>query len=125
MAVTSGILPGTYDRDRRPVETADIVVPAALCGIVYELPVDRKHSQADFPRRSSWLPYVARAVQDECLRCPGERVSAESTAVEWFTPAEIDDRMAETYAILTLSALNEAVPHVRTHGGRYPLEKSA
>ncbi|MFC7221320.1 GntR family transcriptional regulator [Streptomyces polyrhachis] len=30
-----------YDSDGRAVETADIVVPAALCEIVYELPVSR------------------------------------------------------------------------------------
>ncbi|MER8041879.1 UTRA domain-containing protein [Streptomyces sp. NPDC094032] len=34
--------PATYYSDEgRPVETADIVVPAALCEIVYEIPVGR------------------------------------------------------------------------------------
>ncbi|MGW6456290.1 GntR family transcriptional regulator [Streptomyces sp. NPDC055078] len=31
-----------YSDDGRPVETADIVVPAALCEIVYEVPVSRR-----------------------------------------------------------------------------------
>ena len=32
----------TYYSDQgRPVETADIVVPAALCEIVYEVPISR------------------------------------------------------------------------------------
>lgn len=30
-----------YSDDGRPVETADIVVPAALCEIVYEIPISR------------------------------------------------------------------------------------
>ncbi|WP_434744395.1 GntR family transcriptional regulator [Streptomyces sp. A-14] len=30
-----------YSDDERPVETADIVVPAALCEIVYEVPISR------------------------------------------------------------------------------------
>ncbi|GAA2420735.1 hypothetical protein GCM10010421_02600 [Streptomyces glaucus] len=30
-----------YSDDGRPVETADIVVPAARCEIVYEIPVNR------------------------------------------------------------------------------------
>ena len=29
-----------YAEDGRPVETADIVVPASLCEIVYEVPVN-------------------------------------------------------------------------------------
>ncbi|BFP53737.1 hypothetical protein SCMC78_35440 [Streptomyces sp. CMC78] len=30
-----------YSDDGRPVETADIVVPAAHCEIVYEIPINR------------------------------------------------------------------------------------
>lgn len=37
-----------------------------------------------------------------------ERTSTESTAVEWLTPEEITDRMAEVYAIRLLDALDEA-----------------
>ncbi|MEU0403331.1 NUDIX domain-containing protein [Streptomyces sp. NPDC006197] len=54
-----------------------------------------------------------------------ERTSDESTAVDWLTPAEIKERMAEVYAIRLLDALDENGPHVRSHDGRHLLEASA
>ncbi|MFI8995702.1 NUDIX hydrolase [Streptomyces sp. NPDC053542] len=52
-----------------------------------------------------------------------ERTSSESTAVEWLTPAEVETRMAEVYAVRVLDALNSATaPHVRAHDGRHLLE---
>ncbi|WP_031069895.1 NUDIX hydrolase [Streptomyces sp. NRRL S-118] len=47
-----------------------------------------------------------------------ERTSDESTAVEWLTPAEVEERMAEVFAIRLLDALDGAGPHVRSHDGR-------
>ncbi|MFJ3694918.1 NUDIX hydrolase [Streptomyces sp. NPDC090052] len=47
-----------------------------------------------------------------------ERTSDESTAVAWLTPAEVEETMAEVYAIRLLDALDGAGPHVRSHDGR-------
>ncbi|MFI6726640.1 NUDIX hydrolase [Streptomyces atratus] len=47
-----------------------------------------------------------------------ERTSDESTAVAWLTPEEVEERMAEVYAIRLLDALDAAGPHVRSHDGR-------
>ncbi|MGW6907970.1 NUDIX hydrolase [Streptomyces sp. NPDC054940] len=47
-----------------------------------------------------------------------ERTSDESSAVEWLTPAEVSERMAEVYAIRLLDALDGGGPHVRSHDGR-------
>lgn len=47
-----------------------------------------------------------------------ERTSAESTAVDWLTPDEVAERMAEVYAIRLLDALDGDGPHVRSHDGR-------
>ncbi|MFB6525617.1 NUDIX hydrolase [Streptomyces sp. NPDC056399] len=47
-----------------------------------------------------------------------ERTSDESTAVDWLTPAEIEDRMSEVYAIRLLDAVDGNGPHVRSHDGR-------
>ncbi|MFE3073537.1 NUDIX hydrolase [Streptomyces sp. NPDC059247] len=47
-----------------------------------------------------------------------ERTSAESMAVDWLTPAEVEERMAEVYAIRLLDALDGNGPHVRSHDGR-------
>ncbi|MGW2939189.1 NUDIX hydrolase [Streptomyces sp. NPDC001156] len=47
-----------------------------------------------------------------------ERTSTESTAVEWLTPDEVSQRMAEVFAIRLLDALDGNGPHVRSHDGR-------
>ncbi|WP_328377407.1 NUDIX domain-containing protein [Streptomyces sp. NBC_00440] len=47
-----------------------------------------------------------------------ERTSDESTAVAWLTPEEVQECMAEVYAIRLLDALDGAGPHVRSHDGR-------
>lgn len=54
-----------------------------------------------------------------------ERTSDESTAVDWLTPSEVKESMAEVYAIRLLDALDESGPHVRSHDGRHLLETSA
>ncbi len=51
-----------------------------------------------------------------------EKLSAESTAVDWLTPDEVSDRMAEVYAVRILDALRDsATPMVRAHDGRHLL----
>ncbi|MER6252446.1 NUDIX domain-containing protein [Streptomyces sp. NPDC001584] len=47
-----------------------------------------------------------------------ERVSEETTAVQWLTPEEVSERMSEVYAIRLLDALDGSGPHVRSHDGR-------
>ncbi|MGW2081968.1 NUDIX hydrolase [Streptomyces sp. NPDC001939] len=47
-----------------------------------------------------------------------ERLSDESTAVEWLTRDEIADRMGEVFAIRVLDALDESTVQVRSHNGR-------
>ena len=54
-----------------------------------------------------------------------ERTSDESTAVDWLTPAEVEERMAEVYAIRLLDAVDGNGPHVRSHDGRHLLGTSA
>ncbi|MES9808821.1 NUDIX hydrolase [Streptomyces cinereoruber] len=52
-----------------------------------------------------------------------ETTSDESTAVEWLTRDEVEERMGEVYAVRILDALDaEAVPYVRVHDGRHLLE---
>jgi GntR family transcriptional regulator len=50
-----------YSDDGRPVETADIVVPAAHCEIVYEVPINRKPGLgfAVWPTTPSSVPSAA------------------------------------------------------------------
>ncbi|RSS44520.1 NUDIX domain-containing protein [Streptomyces sp. WAC07061] len=47
-----------------------------------------------------------------------ERLSGETTAVQWLTPDEVAERMSEVYAIRLLDALDGTGPHVRSHDGR-------
>ncbi|MFI9319891.1 NUDIX hydrolase [Kitasatospora aureofaciens] len=48
-----------------------------------------------------------------------ERLSAETVEVDWLTPGEVSDRMAEVYAVRVLDALREGMaPSVRNHDGR-------
>ncbi|GAA1969415.1 NUDIX domain-containing protein [Kitasatospora viridis] len=65
---------------------------------------------------------VARGIVALVFRCQpeggGERVSAESTAVEWFTADEVRERVAEVYAVRMLDAVSgEGAPAVRVHDG--------
>ncbi|CAM5466827.1 NUDIX hydrolase [Streptomyces abikoensis] len=53
-----------------------------------------------------------------------ERTSAESTAVEWLTPEEVEKWMSEVYAVRVLDALDITVPHVRAHDGRHWLDRA-
>ncbi|MFD7854234.1 NUDIX hydrolase [Streptomyces microflavus] len=50
-----------------------------------------------------------------------ERVSGETTAVEWLTPEQINERMSGAYATRLLDALDGAGPHVRSHDGEHLL----
>jgi ADP-ribose pyrophosphatase YjhB (NUDIX family) len=51
-----------------------------------------------------------------------ERTSVESTAVDWLTPDEVRERMAEVYAVRLLDALDGHGPHVRSHDGRHLIQ---
>ncbi|MFF2352640.1 NUDIX hydrolase [Kitasatospora sp. NPDC058115] len=69
---------------------------------------------------------VSRGIVALVFRCRpesgSERLSDESTAVDWLTPGEVSDRMAEVYAVRVLDALRDgAVPVVRAHDGRQVL----
>ncbi|MFD5082827.1 NUDIX hydrolase [Kitasatospora sp. NPDC058406] len=66
---------------------------------------------------------VTRGIVALVFRCRPEdgtaRLSDESTAVDWLTPAEVSDRMAEVYAVRVLDALRDgAAPSIRDHDGR-------
>ncbi|MEW1567770.1 NUDIX domain-containing protein [Streptomyces sp. NPDC093509] len=50
-----------------------------------------------------------------------ERTSSESTGVDWLTPEEVSERMAEVFAVRLLDALDGNGPHVRSHDGRQVL----
>ncbi|MFF9406378.1 NUDIX hydrolase [Streptomyces anandii] len=55
-----------------------------------------------------------------CERVAGtERTSAETTAVDWLTPDEVQDHMTEVFAVRVLDALDGNGPHVRSHDGRH------
>ncbi|MFD7978805.1 NUDIX hydrolase [Streptomyces sp. NPDC059071] len=54
-----------------------------------------------------------------------ESTSAESSAVEWLTRDEVEERMGEVYAVRILDALDAtAAPQVRVHDGRRLLESA-
>ncbi|MER6361858.1 NUDIX hydrolase [Kitasatospora sp. NPDC001527] len=67
---------------------------------------------------------TSRGVVALVFRCRPEggsvRLSDESTAVDWLTPAEAADRLTEVYAVRVLDALRGgAAPAVRTTNGRH------
>ncbi|MEV0534985.1 NUDIX domain-containing protein [Kitasatospora sp. NPDC050463] len=69
---------------------------------------------------------VNRGIVALVLRCHPEggteQLSTESTAVDWLTPAEVSDRMAEVYAVRVLDALrDDSAPSIRSHDGRFLL----
>ncbi|WP_368662675.1 NUDIX hydrolase [Kitasatospora sp. NA04385] len=66
---------------------------------------------------------VSRGIVALVFRCHleegSERLSDESTAIAWLTPAEVSERMAEVYAVRLLDALrDDAAPSIRNHDGR-------
>ncbi|QKW09073.1 NUDIX domain-containing protein [Streptomyces sp. NA04227] len=65
------------------------------------------------------VPRGILALVFRCKRVGGaERTSSESTAVEWLTPEQVEERMSEAYAIRLLDALDGTGPHVRSHDGQ-------
>ncbi|XCW03489.1 NUDIX domain-containing protein [Streptomyces sp. HUAS MG47] len=66
---------------------------------------------------------TTRGIAALVFRCKpsggSERTSDESTAVDWLTPEEVSERMAEVYAVRLLDALDGNGPHVRSHDGRH------
>lgn len=65
---------------------------------------------------------TARGVVALVFRCKqsggAARTSDESTAVEWLTPEEAEERMAEVFGIRVLDALDGCGPHIRSHDGK-------
>ncbi|MER7173413.1 NUDIX domain-containing protein [Streptomyces mesophilus] len=65
---------------------------------------------------------TARGIVALVFRCRPEggqeKLSDESIAVDWLTPAEVADRMGEVYSVRVLDALREHGPYVRSHDGR-------
>lgn len=66
---------------------------------------------------------ITRGVVALVFRCHPEggteQLSDESTAVDWLTPAEVSNRMADVYGRRLLDAFrDEATPIIRTHDGR-------
>ncbi|MFG2821813.1 NUDIX hydrolase [Kitasatospora sp. NPDC048365] len=79
--------------------------------------------RVDVERLTGVYKNVTRGVVALVFRCHPEsgteQVSDESTAVDWLTPAEVTERMAEVYAVRMLDALQaDAAPSIRTHDGR-------
>ncbi|MER7583862.1 NUDIX domain-containing protein [Kitasatospora sp. NPDC097691] len=65
---------------------------------------------------------MSRGIVALVFRCHpedgAEQLSPESTAIAWFTPDEVADRMGEVYAVRILDALSPGPPRVRSHDGR-------
>lgn len=82
--------------------------------------VPRPHRPAD--RLTGVYKNTARGILALVFRCHPEggreRLSDESTAVTWLTPAEVIDRMAEVFAVRVTDALLDGAPRVRAHDGR-------
>ncbi|MFJ3788989.1 NUDIX hydrolase [Kitasatospora sp. NPDC090091] len=70
---------------------------------------------------------VARGIVALVFRCRPEggveQLSDESIDVDWLTPAEVSECMAEVYAVRVLDALrkDDTAPSIRTHDGRHVL----
>ncbi|MFE4514259.1 NUDIX hydrolase [Kitasatospora sp. NPDC056783] len=66
---------------------------------------------------------LSRGIVALVFRCRpesgAERLSDEAIEVDWLTPAEASEWMAEVYAVRVLDALrDDAAPSIRTHDGR-------
>jgi ADP-ribose pyrophosphatase YjhB (NUDIX family) len=65
---------------------------------------------------------MARGIVALVFRCSPEsgveRLSDETTAVDWLAPDEISARMSEVYAVRILDALRDGAPQIRSHDGR-------
>ncbi|WP_051829727.1 MULTISPECIES: NUDIX hydrolase [Streptomyces] len=69
---------------------------------------------------------VSRGIVALVFRCRPEsgaaRLSDEAAEVDWLTPAEVSDRMAEVYVVRVLDALrDDMAPSIRSHDGRHLL----
>ncbi|MFF8834338.1 NUDIX domain-containing protein [Streptomyces sp. NPDC015130] len=85
--------------------------------------------RVEVERLSGVYKNMTRGVVALVFRCRPvggeESTSAESTAVEWLTREEVEERMGEVYAVRVLDALGAAsTPHVRAHNGRHLLERA-
>lgn len=74
-------------------------------------------------RLSGVYKNITRGIVALVFRCHpeggSEQLSEESIAVQWLTPGEVRERMAEVYAVRILDALRtDGAPAIRTHDGR-------
>ncbi|WP_072483468.1 NUDIX domain-containing protein [Streptomyces atratus] len=94
---------------------------APEAGVVREV-LEETGIRVEVDELSGVYKNTTRGIVALVFRCKpsggAERTSDESTAVDWLTPTEVEERMAEVYAIRLLDALDGAGPHVRSHDGR-------
>ncbi|MGA5869473.1 NUDIX hydrolase [Streptomyces cinereoruber] len=90
-------------------------------GVVREV-LEETGVRVEVERLTGVYKNLARGIVALVFRCRpvgGDvRVSDEASAVEWLTPGEVRERMAEVYAVRLLDALDGGGPHVRAHDGR-------
>ncbi|MER7910925.1 NUDIX domain-containing protein [Streptomyces sp. NPDC096068] len=90
-------------------------------GVVREV-LEETGVRVEVERLTGVYKNMARGIVALVFRCRpvgGEaRVSDEAGAVEWLTPGEVRERMAEVYAVRLLDAVGGGGPWVRAHDGR-------
>lgn len=97
----------------------DEAIEDGVCREVYE----ETGIKVGVERLTGVYKNVSRGIVALVFRCRresgAERLSDESVEVDWLTPAEVPDRMAEVYAVRVLDALRDNMePSIRTHDGR-------
>ncbi|MFJ8626617.1 NUDIX hydrolase [Kitasatospora sp. NPDC093550] len=116
---------GTWEPPGGVLELAE-TVEDGVCREIYE----ETGLKVSVERLTGVYKNVTRGVVALVFRCRAdggtEQLTDESTAVEWLTPAEVSERMADVYAVRMLDALRDDVaPSIRTHDGRNWLNEQA
>ncbi|WP_418957572.1 NUDIX hydrolase [Streptomyces tritici] len=108
---------GTWELPGGVLELAE----APEAGVVREV-FEETGIQVEVDELTGVYKNTTRGIVALVFRCKpsggSERTSDESTAVDWLTPEEVSERMAEVYAVRLLDALAGNGPHVRSHDGR-------
>ncbi|MFB7027506.1 MULTISPECIES: NUDIX hydrolase [unclassified Streptomyces] len=90
-------------------------------GVVREV-LEETGVRVEVERLTGVYKNLARGIVALVFRCRpvgGDAVTSdEAIAVEWLTPGEVRERMAEVYAVRLLDAVGGGEPHVRAHDGR-------
>ncbi|MCX5178367.1 NUDIX hydrolase [Streptomyces virginiae] len=107
---------GVLELDERPED-----------GVVREV-LEETGISVSVERLTGVYKNMSRGVVALVFRCRPvggqEHTSAESTAVEWLLPDDVQTAMAEVYAIRVMDAMDASAPHVRSHDGRHLLESA-